>query len=63
MNRNLYVVSWPDTVSAYSSIWAGRLDPVFFSSHVVIGAIWEYRRLSRVYASYTPRAIDASSEP
>jgi hypothetical protein len=44
MNRNLYA---PPSV-AYSSICAGRLEPVFFSSHMVSGAICEYRRLSLV---------------
>ncbi len=48
---------------AYSSIWAGRFVPVFFSSHMVSGASWEYRRLSLVYASKTPRAIADSSPP
>ena len=33
------------------------------SSHMVSGASCEYRRFSRVYASYTPRAIAASSVP
>jgi len=36
---------------------------VLRSSHIVIGASWEYRRLSVVYASNTPRAIAASSIP
>src|SRR5581483_8897465 len=44
MNRNLY--SSPPV--AYSSIWAGRFDPVFFSSHMLRGASCEYRRFSRV---------------
>src|SRR5262249_9608623 len=47
MNRNLY--SAPGM--ACSSICAGRLDPVFRSSHMVSGASWEYRRFSVVYAS------------
>ena len=32
--------SW-GAVAAYRSIWAGRLVPVFLSSHIVKGAIWE----------------------
>ncbi len=44
ISRNLY--SAPGV--AYSSIWAGRLLPVFRSSHMVSGASWEYRRLSWV---------------
>ena len=41
MKRNLYAVSCPGAVSAYSSIWAGRLVPVLRSSHMVSGAICE----------------------
>jgi hypothetical protein len=37
MNRNLYS---PPPV-AYTSICAGRFEPVFFSSHMVSGASWE----------------------
>jgi hypothetical protein len=37
MNRNLY----SSPAVAYSSICAGRFDPVFFSSHMVSGAICE----------------------
>ncbi len=59
MNRNLYA----SPSAAYSSICAGRLVPVFFSSHMVSGASWEYRRFSLVYASNTPRAIARESSP
>ena len=41
MKRNLSEFSCRCAVSAYSSICAGRLLPVFFSSHIVIGAICE----------------------
>jgi len=44
MTRNLY--SAPG--AAYSSICAGKLLPVFRSSHMLSGASWEYRRLSWV---------------
>ena len=41
MNRNLYASGWPPGSSAYSSICAGRLVPVFLSSHMVSGASCE----------------------
>ena len=44
ISRNLY--SAPG--AAYSSICAGRFEPVFRSSHMVSGASCEYRRFSWV---------------
>ena len=59
INKKLY--SSGCSLSANISIWAGRLLPVFFSSHVVVGAICEYRRFNLVNASYTPWASATSS--
>ena len=41
MNRNLYSGFPSFDAVEYSSICAGRLVPVFFSSYVVSGASWE----------------------
>mmetsp|Transcript_11136 Transcript_11136/g.33375 ORF Transcript_11136/g.33375 Transcript_11136/m.33375 type:complete len:249 (+) Transcript_11136:2914-3660(+) len=49
--------------AAYRSICAGKFVFVFASSNMDVGATWEYRRLRRLYVSYTPSASRASSSP